>query len=277
MRCKACSSPGSSSSGSSGGSRLSKGHLEERWKGKGREGSRRSRQKQEAGRTQRRAEMRLRAGGCDKAVSLSVLAQGNKSSVPRAGGGVRSCPREGPWEGASREGSCWPREERSGPSGELLCIKGSGQGFLQMSTWVEGGFAEAMGDSGSGSPHPLNITTHSEVMKVTPGWGKEGREISVDQRVNKCLGDRGVRISSLQSLRGAAVAEVSPEAPTWLAGLQAERNRNGLPASLPPGFSTHWCGSGSPRAPQEELALGSLSSPAWALEGCAGIWPAQSE
>ena len=97
--------------------------MEERWKGEGREGSRRGRQKQETGRTQRRAEMRLRAEGCDKAVWLSVLAQGSKSSVPRAGGGVRSCPREGPWEGASREGSCWPREERSGPSGELLCVK----------------------------------------------------------------------------------------------------------------------------------------------------------
>lgn len=48
--------------------------------GKGREGSRRSRQKQEAGRTQRRAEMRLRAErNNDKAVSLSVLAQGIKA------------------------------------------------------------------------------------------------------------------------------------------------------------------------------------------------------
>lgn len=45
-------------------------------------------------------------------------------------------------------------------------------GFLQMSTWVEGGLAEAMGDSGSGSPHPLNITTHSEVMKVTRLGGR---------------------------------------------------------------------------------------------------------
>lgn len=104
----------------------------------------------------------------------------------------------------------------------------------------------------SGSPHPLNITTHSEVMKVTPGWGKEGREISVDQRVNKCLGDRGVRISSLRSLRGEPWLRSHLRAPP---GWQACRQRE--TETVRPCFSaswlspTHWCGSqalvGTPR------------------------------
>ena len=50
------------------------------------------------------------------------------------------------------------------------------------------------------------------------------------------------------------MAEVPPEAPAWLAGLCAERK--GLPASLPPDFSTHWCGSGSPRVPPRGAGSG---------------------
>lgn len=50
-----------------------------------------------------------------------------------------------------------------------------------------------------------------------------------------------------------------------------QRDRKGLPASLPPDFSTRWCGSGSPSAPQEELAPGSLSSAAWDWRGVEGF------
>lgn len=70
-----------------------------------------------------------------------------------------------------------------------------------------------------------------------------------------------MRISSLQSLRGAAVAEESHlEAPTWLAGLQARETERSACLCL---LASHTgVAQAPPRAPQEELALGSLSSPA---------------
>lgn len=63
------------------------------------------------------------------------------------------------------------------------------------------------------------------------------------------------------------MAEVPLEAPAWLVGLWAERNRKGLPASLPPGFSTHWCGSGSPRAPPRGAGSGVFVLPCLDIAG----------
>ena len=101
------------------------------------EGQRREQERQEEtgsweNAAQSRGAMRVRAGG-SLAFGDGPGASGNKRSAPRRrGGGVRRCPWRGPWEWASRAGSCWPREGRSGPSGELLCVKGAGQGFLEM-------------------------------------------------------------------------------------------------------------------------------------------------
>ena len=128
MRCKACRSLGSSGPGA--GQVMLEGEVEG-------EGQRREQERQEEtgswqNAAQSRDAMRVRTGG-SLAFGDGPGTSGNKSSAPRRqGGGVRSCPRWGPWEQASREGSRWPREGRSGPSGELLCIKGAGQGFLEM-------------------------------------------------------------------------------------------------------------------------------------------------
>ena len=55
-----------------------------------------------------------------------------------------------------------------------------------------------------------------------------------------------------------ASSEGCGEASTWLGGLRTDGDRDGPPASLPPDFSTRWCGSSSPRggAPCTRQSLG---------------------